>query len=161
MAEREAKQTRVCAEKSRWAYIGHVPQTAQIPKITKIVKQWFWAVAKHMLKKWSKNGHGQKGAGPRRNPKLSKTPPWGPRSGPQGGILLSLGFFLGRLPFGGDHFLTTFLAYVLGRPKTIILPFLGFGLSRGHGLYNQLMMFNQNVITNTCKKSKVTKFDSI
>ena len=32
--------------------------------------------------------------------------------------------------------MTTFLAYVLGRPKTIILPFLGFGLSRGHGLYN-------------------------
>ena len=47
-----------------------------------------------------------------------------------------LGFFLGRLPFGGDHFLTTFLAYVLGRPKTIILQFLGFGQSRGHGLYN-------------------------
>ena len=60
----------------------------------------------------------------------------GPRSSPQWGVLLSLGLFLGRLPFGGDQFLTTFLAYVLGRPKTIILPFLGFGLSRGHDLYN-------------------------
>ena len=29
-------------------------------------------------------------------------------------------------------------ANVLGRPKTIILPFLGFGLSRGHGLYKSL-----------------------
>ena len=91
-----------------------------------------------MLKQWLKNGQPQKGAGPRRNPKLSKTPPWGPRSGPQAGVLLSLGFFLGRLPFGGDHFLTTFLAYGLPRHKTIILKFwgfLGFGQSRGHVLY--------------------------
>ena len=56
---------------------------------------------------------------------------------PPGGILLSLGFFLGRLPFGGAYFLITFFAYVLRRPKTIILPFsgiLGFEHSRGHGL---------------------------
>ena len=56
-------------------------------------------------------------------PKLSKILPWGPLRGPQGGVLDSFGFFLGRLPFGGDHFLTTFLAYVLRRPKTIILQF--------------------------------------
>ena len=42
------------------------------------------------------------------------------RSGPQGGILMSLGFFLGRLPFDGDHFLTTFLAYVLRWTANII-----------------------------------------
>ena len=50
-----------------------------------------------------------------------------------------LGFFLGRIPLGGDHFLTTFLAYVLRCPKTIILQFwgfLGFKHSRGHGSYN-------------------------
>ena len=41
-------------------------------------------------------------------PKLSKIPTWGPLRGPQGGVLDSFGFFLGRLPFGGDHFLTTF-----------------------------------------------------
>ena len=33
------------------------------------------------------------------------------------------GFLLGRLPFSGGHFLTTFLAYVWGRPKTLILQF--------------------------------------
>ena len=48
---------------------------------------------------------------------------WGAAKRPPGGILLSLGFCLGRLPFGSYHFLTTFLAYVLRRPKTIILQF--------------------------------------
>ena len=45
---------------------------------------------------------------------------------------------MGQLAFGGDNFSTTFLAYVLRRPKPIILPFLGFGPSRGHGLYKGL-----------------------
>ena len=83
--------------------------------------------AKKVVKKWSP----PKGSRPKKKPKLSKIPPWGPT----GVFWIVLDFFLGRLPFGGDHFLTTFLAYVLGRPKTIILQFLGFGLSRGHGLY--------------------------
>ena len=117
-------------------HTGHVPHTAQSPKILKMVKWWFWAVPKHMLKKWPTNGHRQKGAGPRRNPKLSKTLP----CGPQGGIFLSLGFFLGRLPFGGDHFLITFLHMFWDGPKPLFYlfwDFLGFGQSRGHGLYEQ------------------------
>ena len=70
----------------------------------------------------------------------SKHLPGGRFAAPRGVFWIVLGFFLGRLHFGGDHFLTTFLAYVLGRPKTIILPFLGFGLSRGHGLYKRCSM---------------------
>ena len=71
-----------------------------------------------------------------KKPNLAKYPFGGRFAAPRGVFWIVLGFFLGRLHFGGDHFLTTFLAYVLGRPKTIILPFLGFGLSRGHDLYN-------------------------
>ena len=87
--------------------------------------------AKKVVKKWLP----PKGRRPKKKPKTIQNTLLGAAKRPQGGILLSLGFLLGRLPFGGDHFLTTFLAYVLGRPKTIILPFFGFGLSRGHGLY--------------------------
>ena len=50
-------------------------------------------------------------------------------SRPPGGYFAKFGFFLGRLPFGGDHFLTTFLVYVLRRPKTIILPLFRFRLN--------------------------------
>ena len=45
-------------------------------------------------------------------PKLSKIPPWGPLRGPQGGVLDSFGFFLGRLPFGGGHLLTISLPLI-------------------------------------------------
>ena len=56
------------------------------------------------------------------------------------GYFAEFGFLLGPATFGGDHFLTTFLAYVVRRPKTIILPFLGFGLSRRHVLYDKVHM---------------------
>ena len=50
--------------------------------------------------KCSKNCHRQKGAGPRRTPNYPKHPP--------GRYFAKFGFFLGRLPFGGDHLLTIF-----------------------------------------------------
>ena len=58
----------------------------------------------------------------------------GPLRGPQGSVLDSFGFLLGPAPFLRLPFLTTLLAYVLRRPKAIMLPFFGFLLSRGHGL---------------------------
>ena len=71
-----------------------------------------------------------------------KYSPGGRVTTPRKVFWIVLGLILGRLPFGGDHFLTTFLAYVLGHPKTIILPLLGFGLSRGHGLYNPIALLS-------------------
>ena len=67
----------------------------------------------------------------------SKHPPRGREAAPRV-YFAQFGFLLGPAPFRGDHFLTTFLAYVSPRPKTIILHFFelwGFGHSRGHGLY--------------------------
>ena len=61
-------------------------------------------------------------------------------------VLNGFGFFFGRLYFGGDYFLTTFSAYVLRQRKTLILNFLGFGLSRGHGLHNTRVLVSQSVI---------------
>ena len=46
---------------------------------------------------------------------------------PQGNVLDSFGLFLGRLSLGGGQVLNTSLAYVLRLPKTMILPFRGFG----------------------------------
>ena len=51
---------------------------------------------------------------------------WEQLRGPKGVFWIVWGFFLGRLHCGDDHFLTTFVAYVLRRPKTIILPCWGF-----------------------------------
>ena len=63
-----------------------------------MVFKWYWAFPKGMLKKWSKNGHRQKGSRPKKNPKLSKTPPGGREAAPRG-YFAKFGFFLGRLPF--------------------------------------------------------------
>ena len=57
--------------------------------------------AKNVVKK----GSPPKGSGPKKKPKTIQST--FPR---KYFILLSLGFFLGRLPFGGDHSWTTFLA---------------------------------------------------
>ena len=57
------------------------------------------------------------------------------------GDFAEFGFLLGPAPFWRWPFFDHFLAYVLRRPKTIILPFLGFGLSRGHGLYKIICKF--------------------
>ena len=70
-------------------------------------KQWFWAVAKHMLKSCQKTVPAKK------EPAQEETPNYEV-------ILLRLGFFLGRLPFGGDHFLTTLVEYVLRRQNNDI-----------------------------------------
>ena len=48
---------------------------------------------------------------------VPKHPPGGRFERPPGGYFTEFGFLLGPAPF-----LTTFLAYVLRRPKTIILP---------------------------------------
>ena len=74
------------------------PYRPDIVNIAKIVFKWYWAVAKHILNKWSKNGHRQKGSRPKKNPNLAKYS-WGLLRGPQGDILKSFGFFLGRLSF--------------------------------------------------------------
>ena len=51
--------------------------------------------AKKVVKKWSP----PKWSRPKKKPKLSKIPPWGPLRGPQGGVLDSFGFLLGPAPF--------------------------------------------------------------
>ena len=81
---------------------------------------------KTYAKKVVKNDYRQEEAGPRRNPNSAKYPPGVRFAAARRMFWTVFGFFLGRLPLGGHNFLTLFLAYVLRRPKNIILLFLGY-----------------------------------
>ena len=107
-------------------YIGHVPWNVQTPKISKMVKSWFWAVAKHILKMSSRKGHRQNGAGPRRNPNSVKSPPEG-ASRPPREVLDSCLCLLGPAQ---NHYFRIFEIF-------------GSWDSRGDGVYKRLISTGQ------------------
>ena len=114
-AQRKIKSPFWCAEgaphlpRSGWSgssgglMLGLSSWMSNLSAVEKVVKLFFWFVAKHTLESWSENG-----SWPKKKPTLSKTSPRRTPSGSKDAFLMfaKFGFFLGRLPLGGDHFFT-------------------------------------------------------